>query len=137
MKLTVMHDGQFWVGIIEKINGSNLKVYRYVFGPEPSDPEVLSFVNYQLLPLIEQSNQKGISVTTKEETKRNPKRAQREAAKELKKKGVTSQAQEAMRIQIEQAKKERKTLSRLQKEALNERKREIKRQKAKAKHRGK
>jgi hypothetical protein len=46
------------------------------------------------------------------------------------------QAQEALKLELEHRKKVRKVLSREQREAEKERKREIARQKAKAKHRG-
>ncbi|GIM45321.1 hypothetical protein DNHGIG_08700 [Collibacillus ludicampi] len=136
MKLTVYHDGQFWVGVIEQVMKSKLSVYRYVFGTEPSDPEVFHFVKYRLLPLMAQSRHDGIEIVQKREKKLNPKRLQREVAKTLKQKGISTKAQEAIRLQFESAKKERKTFSKMQRELLKEKKREIKIQKAKAKHRG-
>lgn len=42
--LTLYHDGQFWVGIIERVEDDNLGVARIVFGAEPSDEEILQFV---------------------------------------------------------------------------------------------
>lgn len=42
--LTVFHDGQFWVGVVEHIEGKKLGAARIVFGAEPSDEEVLRFV---------------------------------------------------------------------------------------------
>ena len=42
--LTVYHDGQFWVGLAEHVEGGRSGVTRFVFGAEPSDEEILRFV---------------------------------------------------------------------------------------------
>ncbi len=39
MKLTVYHDGQFWVGVVEEVVNGKLKAGRYLFGSEPKDQE--------------------------------------------------------------------------------------------------
>ena len=42
--LTVYHDGQFWVGLAEHVEGGRYGVARIVFGAEPPDEEILRFV---------------------------------------------------------------------------------------------
>ncbi len=42
--LTVYHDGQFWVGLAERVENGRYGVARIVFGAEPSDEEILQFV---------------------------------------------------------------------------------------------
>ena len=42
--LTVYHDGQFWVGLAERVEGGRDGVARIVFGAEPSTEEILRFV---------------------------------------------------------------------------------------------
>lgn len=42
--LTVYHDGQFWVGLIEHVEDGRYGVRRIVFGAEPSAQELLDFV---------------------------------------------------------------------------------------------
>lgn len=42
--LTVYHDGQFWVGRAEHVEGGRYGVGHTVFGAEPSDEEILRFV---------------------------------------------------------------------------------------------
>ena len=42
--LTVYHDGQFWVGLAERIEDGRYGAARIVFGAEPSDEEILRFV---------------------------------------------------------------------------------------------
>lgn len=137
MKLTVFYDGQFWVGIIEIVEGNTFKAGKYLFGNEPNDTEILDFVNNKLLDFLA-TLFFGISVEdTKPPLKMNPKRLAREVAKGMKKNGVSTVAQEAMKHDLETRKKEKKISSRKMREEEKERKREIARKKAKAKHRGK
>ncbi|EOW9529296.1 YjdF family protein [Bacillus cytotoxicus] len=137
MKLTVIYDGQFWIGIIELIEDKKFKAYRYLFGAEPSNIEIYEFVNRDLLNFINRSNQKGIDVKENKQKKINPKRLQREVAKEMKKKDISTKAQEAIKLELDERKKERKIISKEKKEEFKQKKRELKVQKAKAKKRGK
>ncbi|AUO13493.1 YjdF family protein [Priestia megaterium] len=105
MSLTIYHDGQFWVGIIEVVEGGKLKAFRYVFGPEPKDTEVLDFIYDRLLEVINQSAHAGIDVKIKSNKKVNPKRLQRQVAKERNKVGISTKAQEAMKQAYEEKKK--------------------------------
>ncbi|MBY7141875.1 DUF2992 family protein [Virgibacillus sp. NKC19-3] len=70
MILTVYFDGQFWVGVIELRNHQRLKAYRYVFDPDPSDPEVLEFVNHHLIDVIDKGKQVGIKYKRKPRDKK-------------------------------------------------------------------
>ena len=38
--LTVYHDGHFWVGLAEHVEGGRYGVARIVFGAEPSNEEI-------------------------------------------------------------------------------------------------
>ena len=42
--LTLFHDGQFWVGVVEHVEDGSLGVARIVFGTEPSNEEVFILV---------------------------------------------------------------------------------------------
>lgn len=42
--LTLFHDGQFWVGVVERVEDGKLSAAHIVFDAEPSDEEVLQFV---------------------------------------------------------------------------------------------
>ena len=42
--LTVYHDGQFLVGLTERVEDGGYGATRIVFGAEPSDGEILRFV---------------------------------------------------------------------------------------------
>ena len=79
--LTLFYDGQFWVGIVEHVEDGSLGVARIVFGAEPSNEEVLQFVvnRWEELSFV------GRKEPDRPKIARNPKRRQREAAKELEK----------------------------------------------------
>ena len=136
MKLTIYHNGQFWVGVIEECVDSKLIAMRFVFGTEPHDADVLDFLDRTILTLLTKPPK---AVTTKTVVERavNPKRLARIAAKEIKTHGISTKAQEALRVQLEDNKQERQITSRQMKEATQSKKREIAIQKARQKHRGK
>ena len=102
------------------------------FGAEPKDYEVYEFVlkNYYRLrfsPAV---------ATNVKETGRNPKRVQREVRKQVKNTGIGTKSQQALKLQQEQLKIERKIVSREQREVEKQRQFEMKQQKRKEKHRG-
>ncbi|MGE6258267.1 YjdF family protein [Heyndrickxia sporothermodurans] len=137
MHLTIYFDGQFWVGIIETLENNKLKAYRYVFGNEPKDVEVLHFVHHQLQSVIWKHSQSGIDIETKLKQKVNPKRMQRQISKEMKKIGLTTKAHEAIKQELVEKKQHQQAKERKHKEETIQRKYMLKKQKAKQKHRGK
>ena len=70
------------------------------------------------------------------ETIRNPKRMQRDVIKQLRDTGIGTKSQQALKLQQEQNKQERKVKSREQKLAEAKRMFELKQQKKKERHRG-
>ncbi|MFT9820340.1 DUF2992 family protein [Lysinibacillus sp. NPDC056185] len=56
MKLTIFNDGQFYIGLIEHTSENKYKAYKYTFGNEPKDQEVLDFVNNNLLDFIKNND---------------------------------------------------------------------------------
>ena len=70
------------------------------------------------------------------EAKKNPKRIQREIRKAMDTPGVGTKSQQALQLQREQNKQERKARSRDAKQAEAQRRFELKQQKRKNKHRG-
>lgn len=131
-KLTVFFEEPFWVGIFECISDGMFSVCKVTFGAEPKDYEVYDFVlkNYYQLrfsPVVE---------TDVKETGRNPKRIQREVRKQVQNIGIGTKSQQALKLQHEQLKSERRTMSREQREAEKQRRFELKQKKRKEKHRG-
>ena len=70
------------------------------------------------------------------DTKKNPKRAQRDAKKQTLETGIGTKSQQALKLQQEQNKQERKVRSREQREAESQRIFELKKIKKREKHRG-
>ena len=131
-RLTVFFEALFWVGIFECISDGKLSVCKVTFGAEPKDYEVYDFVlkNYYQLrfsPAV---------ATNVKETGCNPKRIQREVRKQVQNAGIGTKSQQALKLQQEQLKTERKTVSREQREAEKQRQFELKQQKRNEKHRG-
>ena len=131
-RLIVYFEDPFWVGVFERVIDKKLSVAKVTFGAEPKDIELLEFINrnYYYLhfsPEIE---------TTVKETKKNPKRAQRDAKKQILETGIGTKSQQALKLQQEQNKLERKCKSREQKEAENQRLFELKQEKKREKHKG-
>jgi len=130
--LTVFFEDPFWVGIFEVIDEGKLAVSKVTFGAEPKDYDIYELIKEHFYDL-----QFSPAVTTVvKETRPNPKRMQRDAKKMLQEKGIGTKSQQALKLQQEQNKQERKTKSREQKLAEEERMFELKQQKKKEKRRG-
>lgn len=130
--LVVRFDGQFWVGIVEHVEDGRLSACRVVFGAEPSDEEVLAFVlrEWARLPL-------GPAVACEERAMaRNPKRRQRQAARELKQRGPSTKAQVALAEQREALAQESAVRNKERREEERRQRFEQRREKAKRKRRG-
>jgi len=131
-KLTIYFEDPFWVGIFERIENRKLSVAKVTFGAEPKDYEVLEFINrnyyhLQFSPAVE---------TVVKDTKKNPKRAQRDAKKQTLETGIGTKSQQALKLQQEQNKQERKVRSREQRDAESQRLFELKQMKKREKHKG-
>jgi glycine/D-amino acid oxidase-like deaminating enzyme len=133
--LTVFFEDPFWVGVVERQADGALQAARHVFGAEPSPGEVLEFVQKQLVPLLDRPSV-AVGIAPPAARALNPKRAARAAARALAEGGVSTQSQEALRLQIEQRKQVRRQYGKAEREAEAARKRQLKLQKAKARHRG-
>ena len=131
-KLTVYFDDPFWVGVFERIEDGKLSVTKVTFGAEPKDYEVWEFV---LKHYCELEFSPAVETVTKR-TADNPKRRQRNARKQLEHTGIGTKSQQALQMQSEQNKQERKVRSREQKLAEEERLFALRQQKKKEKHRG-
>lgn len=92
--LTVFHDGQFWVGVAERRDGTTLEVARVVFGAEPSDEQIYQLVltSWHRLRFAPSDGEKNRAPAPAG----NPKRRQREAARETARARPSTAAQEAL-----------------------------------------
>ena len=131
-KLTVYFEEPFWVGVFEHIENSRLTVAKVTFGADPKDYEIQKYIqryyfSLKFSPAVD---------TVVKETKRNPKRIQREAKKQIQETGIGTKSQQALKLQREQNKQERKVRSREKREADQLRMFELKQQKKRKKHKG-
>ena len=131
-KLTVYFEEPFWVGVFERIASGKLSVAKVTFGAEPKDYEVQEYIrkyysSLKFSPAVD---------TVVKNIKRNPKRMQREAKKQMQETGIGTKSQQALKLQQEQNKQERKVRSRGKKEADELRMFELKQQKKREKHKG-
>ena len=132
IRLTVYFEEPFWIGVFEKIENGKLSASKVTFGAEPKDYEVYEFIlkhyyNLRFSPAV---------AAVVKEAKQNPKRIQRDIKKSLAKNGIGTKSQQALKLQQEQNKQERKVRSREQKLAEAERLFELRQKKKKEKHRG-
>lgn len=132
-QLTVFFDDPFWIGIYERMEENRIEVCRIIFGAEPKDYEVYGFLNdnwksFRFSPPVPGDDL--------EERRINPKRMQREIARQLQGPGVGTKAQQALKAMQEQNKADRKKQSRIRKDEEKERQFEIRQQKKKEKHKG-
>ena len=131
-KLTVFFDEPFWVGVFERTDDGKLSVCKVTFGAEPKDYEVWEYV---LRHYYGQKFSPSVEADTRQRAD-NPKRRQREAGKQMERSGVGTKSQQALQMQLEQNKQERKVKSREQKLAEAERQFALKQQKKREKHKG-
>ena len=131
-RLIVYFEEPFWVGVFEKAVDGALSAAKVTFGAEPKDCEVLEFVqkHYFSLPFSP-----AVEASARE-TKRNPKRVQRDVKRQLQETGIGTKSQQALKLQQEQGKQARREKSREQRLAEEARQFELKQQKKKEKHRG-
>lgn len=131
-KLTVFFEEPFWVGVFERWEGGRLSASRVVFGAEPRDQQVWELVLYQysmlrFSPAVE-------ALPEKEST--NPKRLQREARRQVRPGSLGTKSQQALQLQRELGKADRKAARQKRELAEKQRRYEQKQQKRKQKHRG-
>ena len=132
-QISVLFEDPFWVALYERESGEKYEVCKITFGAEPKDYEVYEFLlkYHKKLPFSP-----AVSVCGFEEKRISPKRRQREAKKATEQKGIGTKAQQALKLQHEQNKIERKARTKEMKEAEKKLRFEQKQEKKKQKHNG-
>ena len=131
-KLTVYFEVPFWVGVFERVRDGKLSVAKVTFGTEPKDYEGQEYIQkcysgLKFSPAVD---------TVVKDIKRNPKRMQREAKRQMQETGIGTKSQQALKLQQEQNKQEHKVRRREKKEAEELRMFKLKQQKKREKHKG-
>ena len=97
--LTVLHDGQFWIGIFEHADEGRYGACRVVFGAaEPTDVELVAFIVRRWTTLAFDMAADPSATADAMLSHANPKRRQREARKLVERAGVGTKAQQAMSV---------------------------------------
>lgn len=135
LKISVVFEDPFWIGVFEKTAKDGYSVAKVTFGAEPTDQEVHQFIlqHYDALkfspPLREKSEEKNLKLG-------NFKRRQRDVKKELKKAEHISKAHAALKTVQEQKKIEKQKITKILREEKQAKKFELKQIKKKIKHKG-
>ena len=102
---TVLFDGRFWVGVLERHDAGRVRAARVVFGAEPSDVELHAWLlahGSELLERVERAPR--VRETRAGQPRRiNPKRALRLAAREAARPRTSTTAQQAVKAAREGA----------------------------------
>lgn len=130
--LLVFFEDPFWVGIVERREGGSLRAARVVFGAEPSDREVYAWVlecfySLRFSPPVKDGLHRAMA--------QNPKRRQRQAAKAVGR-SVGTRSQQALQAAREENAAQHGARAASQREAKARRRFDLRREKKKAKHRG-
>ncbi|HCL56197.1 MAG TPA: DUF2992 domain-containing protein [Spirochaetia bacterium] len=132
VKLTVFYEAPFWIGILEK-KDFFYSVARVVFGNEPTEPEIYELIQEQYLKIYFTEKVENLSSVS---LKKNPKKLQKEAGKEIREKKFLKKAFEVIQAEYEKKKVILKKKTKEEKEAEIEKKFQMKQSKKKEKHRG-
>jgi hypothetical protein len=133
-KLSILFDGQFYIGLVEEEQDGKLQVSKHIFGADPSDQAVMNYILYdwnqiQFSPSIE--------TKTKNDSSINPKRLSRLVRKEVASTtSIGTKSQQALKKLQEEKIVERKTISKEQKEEKKRQDFERRQEKKKEKHLG-
>jgi hypothetical protein len=133
--LIVLFEDPFWIGVFEQIDHKGLRACKVTFGAEPTEKEIMEYVdkNWHLLQFSEPCSD---SALQERKTKVNPKRMIREAKKQMHSQGIGTKSQQALKMQQEQNKIERKQRLKAEREADKQRKFDLRQAKKKEKHKG-
>lgn len=132
-KLTVLFDPPFWVGVFEREHAGQYEACKITFGAEPRDMEVYAYILEYYTGLCFSPT---LASQSSQDRAVSPKRAQRLAHRQTQSAGIGTKAQQALQLQREQHKTERRTLSRQAREEEEERRYRLRKEKQKEKHRG-
>lgn len=134
--LTVLFEDPFWIGVFEMIDRKGLRACKVKFGAEPTEKEVMEFVdkNWHQLKFSDACSDYALQAERKPRI--NPKRMIREAKKQMQSQGIGTKSQQALKLQQEQNKTEHKQRLKAEREADKQRKFDLRQAKKKEKHKG-
>lgn len=130
---TIFFDGQFWVGLATRVGEDGDEVARVVFGPEPTDAELVIWIRdeYRRLAFVPTTIEPDAAM------RGNPKRRTREARRALEEPRLRTRAQEAWSLAQQATKAVAAVERREQRHAEADARYALRVAKRKQKHRGK
>ena len=132
-RLNICFEDPFWICLYERGGGGTFEVCKNTFGAEPGDAQVYAF-------LLENWRSRKFSPpaagTAPPDRRVNPKRARREARRATRPGALGTKSQQALALQREEAKAERRHRSRAQREQEDARRYALRQEKRKEKHKG-
>lgn len=133
-KFTVLFVDPFWTGIYERTTGKKLEAAKIVFGAEPKDYEIYQ---YYLAFWKQMRFSPPVAETECIKKRINPKRLQRAIKKQTAQSaGIDTKAQQALKLQQEQTKENRKKLHKKRTEEEKKFQFQLSQQKKKEKKKG-
>ena len=136
---TVFHNGQFWVGVLEVAGAEGVRAAQHVFGPEPTNAELLEFARGRDFDELSARAHAAPPVPAEQRPKRRrtAKRAARLAAREQGQDGIGTAAQRALKEDLAQRRAASARVRKQGRAEAAEHRRQRAAAKAKARHRGK
>lgn len=131
--LTIYFDGQFWIGLFEKIDKDTITICKYTFGAEPKDSEVFEFI-INKWNCLEFGG--AVSNYLHKVKSHNPKTVKRKIKALLINTSIGTKAQQAVKLQTEQGKIARKAYNKEKREEDSRLKYVLRQINKKEKHKG-
>ena len=129
----VFFQDPFWIGLCERTDSRGCSVCKITFGPEPKEYEVQEFISQNWYRL---SFSPAVAEAVRRAEHKNPKRMLRQVKKQMNRTGIGTKSQQALKLQHEENKEMRRSLSKEKREEEEQRKFALRQQKRKEKHRG-
>lgn len=136
VKLTVLFEQTFWIGIFSVDYDGYYKVGKHIFGSEPKDCEIYDLILKEYYNINFSRTFEDTLDHKNSEKKMNPKRLQRMVKKEVKEIGIGTKSQIAINAEREAHKMEKKVFNRKKMEEQKRLEYEKKQEKKKQKKRG-
>lgn len=132
--MTVLFQEPFWIGIYEREDEESYQAAKILFGAEPKGMEVQEYLLKHVYKLSFGTGEK--SRLSDKQTRKNPKRMQREIRKQTRERGAGTRAQQAIQAQREERKMQKRIIRKEDKLAEEKERFLQKQQKKREKHRG-
>ena len=129
----VFFQDPFWIGLCERTDSRGCSVCKITFGPEPKEYEVQEFISQNWYRL---SFSPAVAEAVRRTEHKNPKRILRQVKKQMNQTGIGTKSQQALKLQHEENREMRRSLSKEKREEEEQRKFALRQQKRKEKHRG-